>query len=76
MPQKTTNAPALAPQPKAQATEALLLTVQQVAAMLGLSRRTVFALTSSGKLPAPIRIGQRLTRWRRRDIETWAERLA
>ena len=46
----------------------VLLRVEQVAAELGVSRRTVWRLVSGGRLPRPLAIG-RCRRWRRADVE-------
>ena len=48
----------------------LLITVDEVAAMLSLSPRTVWRRSSTGELPAPVRIGGSV-RWRRSDIVQW-----
>ena len=56
----------------------LLLSVKAVAAALGISERSIWRLSDTGELPAPIRVG-RLRRWRRSSIENWiaqAERKA
>lgn len=50
--------------------EPLLLTAVQLAKLLGISRRTVFRLTSSAKLPRPIYIS-RLCRWSHAEIQDW-----
>ena len=51
---------------------ALLLTVKEVAHLLGLGQRTVWRLSSIGELPPPIRIG-RSRRWRRQAIEEYVD---
>lgn len=51
--------------------EAVLWTVNDVAARLGLSRRTIFRLKDAGTLPPPIMLGARLMRWNSHTIETW-----
>lgn len=51
---------------------ALLLKVEEVAAMLGLSERTVWRLASSGEFPQPIKLG-RSVRWARSTIEKFVE---
>lgn len=51
--------------------EPLLYTRRQVAAMLGLCEKSVWALTRSGRLPA-VRIG-RAVRYSRDDILTFIE---
>jgi len=50
----------------------LLLTAKDIAALCGVSVRTVWEWRAAGRLPAPIRLG-RLIRWRRKDIEDWIE---
>ena len=47
-----------------------LIPVGDVAAMLGVSRRTVWRLADAGKLPPPLRIGGSL-RWRLADVQQW-----
>jgi len=47
-----------------------MLTVDQVAGVLGCSPRTVRRLTDSGRMPRPIRLGA-LLRWPRQTIESW-----
>lgn len=55
-------------------THMLLLDAEQVAAVLGIDRATVFRMRSARELPEPLKLG-RLTKWRRADIEAWvAER--
>lgn len=51
---------------------ARLMTVGEVAGLLGLSERQVWKLNTSGKLPAPVRIG-RSVRWRRQELLDWIE---
>ncbi len=48
----------------------LLLTVHEVAHLLGLGVRTVWRLSSAGELPAPLSIG-RAKRWERKAIEIY-----
>lgn len=51
-------------------TEERLLTAAAVADMLDLSKRQIFRLNSSGKIPGPVRIGGSV-RWRQSEIEAW-----
>jgi len=61
----TVTAPIIPP------THSILLNVQQLAVYLGgISDRKVWSLVSAGKLPKPKKI-DRLTRWRRSDIDQW-----
>ena len=53
-----------------------LLTAKQVAEALGVHRRSVWRLTAAGVLPAPIRLGPKLVRWRAADIWRAIERAA
>jgi len=47
----------------------LLLRVEEVARMLNISTRSVWTDVAAGRLPRPIKLGAKTTRWRRRDIE-------
>lgn len=51
-------------------TESILVTADDVAAMLKISTRTLWRLRSTGKLPQPIRLGGSV-RWRASDIDAW-----
>ena len=60
---------------KSESGESLLLTVREVAKLLGISSRTVWRMLSSGTLPVkPVALGT-VARWRRGDIEAFAEEL-
>lgn len=48
-----------------------LLTVRQVAAMLGCSARHVYRLSDRGAMPRPAKLGDVLVRWNRAEIESW-----
>lgn len=50
----------------------LVLTAEEVAELLCISRAHVFRLQNSGRLPKPIRLG-RAVRWPRRTLEAWLE---
>ena len=47
-----------------------MLTVHDVARILGCSARTVYRLTDSGRVPRPVKLGS-LVRWPRETIEQW-----
>lgn len=49
---------------------ALLITVEQLAARLNLSKRTVYRLLSAGAMIEPIRLGGTV-RWRVAEVEAW-----
>jgi prophage regulatory protein len=51
----------------------MLLDVSAVAAMLSVSVNTVWTMDSTGRLPSPIRLGRRCTRWRRGEIGAWVK---
>lgn len=53
--------------------EKMLLTVAEVAELLTVSTRTVWAWVADGTLPEPMRKGKRWTRWRRKDVEAFLE---
>lgn len=48
----------------------LLLRVEEVARLLGVSVRSVWRLTKQHRCPRPLQLG-RSTRWRKSDIELW-----
>jgi excisionase family DNA binding protein len=50
---------------------AALLDVGQVADLLSIGRTKVFQLDSAGRLPDSIRLGTRVRRWRRQEVEDW-----
>lgn len=50
--------------------EPLVVTVDEVAKMLRLSKRSVWRLRSAGVLPAPLRLGNSV-RWLKSDIDAW-----
>jgi excisionase family DNA binding protein len=56
---------ATAPEPSA-----ALLSVQDVARMLGCSARHVYRLADAGQMPRPVKLGA-LVRWRRLDLDAW-----
>lgn len=47
-----------------------LLTVDQVAALLVVSRATVYRLRNKGQLPSPVQFGTSV-RWRRQELVSW-----
>ncbi len=49
-----------------------LLTVAQLAALLGVSRRMAFAILAEGSLPV-VRLGRRTRRVRLADVVAWIE---
>lgn len=52
----------------------LLVRVDQVAAMLAISRRTVWSRVKAGKLPGPIKWNG-LTVWKVKDLQEFAAQL-
>lgn len=49
-----------------------LVTASELGLLLALSKRQIFRLNSSGKLPRPVRIGGAV-RWKVSDISRWQE---
>lgn len=45
-----------------------LLKENEVRSRLGISKSTLWAWTKIGKLPQPVRLSRRCTRWRESDI--------
>ena len=52
--------------------EPTLLTVEQVAAMMSVSKRTVWRMLSAGEFIQPIRVRGN-TRWRHAELHEWIE---
>ncbi len=50
-----------------------LLTVEEVARELRVSKRTIWKLTRAGSFPQPVRIAG-LTRWKRADVRLYIDR--
>jgi len=61
-----TDAPISAPSPTP-----LAVSAKQLAAMLGVSVRTIRSMDASGWLPEPVLISSRLIRWPVAEIEAW-----
>jgi predicted DNA-binding transcriptional regulator AlpA len=58
-----------------------LLTVREVAGVLGIHVRTVWRLSAmaemgEGDFPRPVRIAKKTIRWRQQDLEGYIEALA
>jgi predicted DNA-binding transcriptional regulator AlpA len=49
----------------------ILFTPAQAAIALGLSRSAFWRLHSAGRLPLPVRLGQRCPRWRADELRAW-----
>lgn len=50
-----------------------ILRTNDLLAMLGVSRSTLFRWVRAGLLPPGIKLGQRAVGWRRSTIERWIE---
>jgi len=62
-----------APHRDALLADVTLLTVRQVAELLGVHVRSVWRLSLTGELPAPIRLSGRVIRWRLADLRDHLE---
>ncbi len=51
----------------------LLIEVEGVAEMTGLSVRSIWRFSSSGKMPKPIAIGGKAKRWSYQELLKWVE---
>jgi len=56
---------------KKQDTENRLMSVAAVAETLSVSPRQVWRLAADGKLPRPVKLGRRLTRFYAGDVQTY-----
>jgi excisionase family DNA binding protein len=52
-----------------------LLTVEDLADVLHVSRRTIFRLRARGALPAPVRLSGSIVRWRQGDVRDFLDGL-
>jgi prophage regulatory protein len=52
---------------------AQLLTAEQVAARLSISRRALYALLARGDFIKPVRLGARTVRYRLDDLDAWVD---
>jgi excisionase family DNA binding protein len=50
--------------------EGQLMTADDVARLLRCSKRHIYRLTDSNRMPSPVRLGN-LVRWRRNEIDRW-----
>ncbi len=50
---------------------ALLLSIEDIANLTGLSVPTLYRYRSAGKLPQPIRLTKGAVRWRAADVHLW-----
>lgn len=48
-----------------------LLRLPTVSALVGLSGASIYRKLAVGEFPQPVRLGQRCTRWRARDVRAW-----
>lgn len=52
------------------------VSADDLAAMLRVSRRTVFRLRQRGALPAPVEVARNIVRWRLSDVRVYLDQLA
>lgn len=57
-------------------TDVAVINVREVAELLGVNARTIWRMAQRGELPAPIRLGHRVVRWRLSDLREHLERKA
>jgi predicted DNA-binding transcriptional regulator AlpA len=63
--------PADGNRPTPRALEPLLVDARSLAALLGVSLRTVRALDASGRIPEPIKLSPGCLRWRHAEVCDW-----
>jgi prophage regulatory protein len=52
-----------------------LLRLNEISAMLGMSRSTIYRRMQEGTFPQPVVLGARAVRWRFEVVEAWRDRL-
>lgn len=53
-----------------------VVSVREVAELLGVNPRTVWRMAQTGDIPAPIRLSERVVRWRLLDLREHLDRKA
>lgn len=61
------------PQHEAVLADVTLLNVERVAGLLGVHPRSVWRMAQTGEIPRPIRLGERVVRWRLSDLREHLE---
>jgi predicted DNA-binding transcriptional regulator AlpA len=56
--------------------ERILVSANEVAIMLGMSKRQLHRLVTAGDFPPPIPTGARMRRWRKLDVVDWIDQRA
>lgn len=51
--------------------DTILLTAEEAARLLAISRSVFYSRVRDGKLPGPIPLGGNVARWRRADLESY-----
>lgn len=59
--------------PMSQLSDVAAINVQELAKLLGVNPRTIWRLAQRGDIPAPIRLGDRIVRWRLSDIREYLD---
>jgi prophage regulatory protein len=59
--------------PAAEDVVAVLLRLQAVMHVTGLSRSTLYRLIADEQFPRPVRLGLRAVAWRRSGVDAWSE---
>lgn len=52
-----------------------LLTMPELAALIGMHRVSIYRLIRGGKFPQPLKVTERAVRWRESDIAAWQDGL-
>lgn len=53
-----------------------VVSVREVAELLGVNPRTIWRMAQTGDIPAPIRLSERVVRWRLSDLREHLDRKA
>lgn len=49
----------------------ILMTREQVLDYVGIKRSTMYHWMKKGTFPMPIKMGERLARWQKKDLDAW-----
>jgi excisionase family DNA binding protein len=61
---------------KSRMADVAVVSVREVAELLGVNVRTVWRMAQTGDIPAPIRLSERIVRWRLSDLRQHLDRKA
>ncbi len=56
---------------EAMTTPTQLIDLRTIVSRTGMSRMTIYRRMAAGEFPKPMKLGERINRWREADLEAW-----